>query len=176
MFNNVTKTPQFASALIGGDTIKRGQNCTPCGLKLLPMLPKLLLSHPDNMTHADGRYRKAWNMIQFWGRGRQMPMQPMWKTVSFIDVGRAEKTQWRVRRQISFLVWAQQMVVGRIHFQHWHDVCKYTFTCRFHSMLILTIKPPPIGSYGAWAHESQSSRSISHYSRKLTTNDPNCIS
>ena len=31
-----------------------------------------------------------------------MPMQPMWKIVSFIDNGRAAKRQWRVRRANQF--------------------------------------------------------------------------
>ena len=109
MFNNVTKTPQFASALIGCDTISRDQNCTPAVSKWLPHAAEIAAFRSwQHDTYADGRYRKAWNMIQ------TPIMQPMWKIVTFIDVGWAEqrKVSGACGGQISLPVLAQQMVVG----------------------------------------------------------------
>ena len=126
MFNNVTKTPQFASALIGCDTISRDQNCTPAVSKWLPHAAEIAAFRSwQHDTYADGRYRKAWNMIQ------TPIMQPMWKIVTFIDVGWAEqrKVSGACGGQISLPVLAQQMVVGAgVDFHHWHVYrCKQVY-------------------------------------------------
>ena len=65
-----------------------------------------------------------------------------------IDIGRAEKKQWRVRRANQFPSVSSTNGGWWDPFPPMTHVCMYAFTCRFHSVVILTIKPPPIGSYG----------------------------
>ena len=123
--------------------------------KLMPRLPKLPLSDPDDMT-------RWWQMQKIpssseWHVHTNFCTTNMQKGIVYCEPEHTEgKSSGACLGQISILVLARQTLVWhQIHFYANVDtcVCKYSFTCRFHSKLIPTIKPPPIGADGAWASD-----------------------